>query len=89
MFVDNEGARHSLIRGYMDSVSGDPMIQSIMQAEFEQDSADWVARVPSPSNPSDGVSRLEPKWALDRGYKQIFPEQPRTFFVKPGSIQVQ
>lgn len=89
MFVDNEGARHSLIRGFMDSASGDPMIQSVMHAQCDQNSSDWVARVPSPSNPSDGVSRLDCTWALQRGYQQVFPVQPKTFLVVPGSILVQ
>ena len=87
--MDNEGAKFSLIKGYMDSKTGDPMIQAISRLEYEQNAWNWTTRVPSPSNPSDDVSRLDTTWALSNGYTQVHPVQPKSFIVDHGHVVVQ
>jgi len=68
-YVDNDGVTDALIRGF----SGTFCLRSMLELYIRQECAlgliSWVTRVPSPSNPADGPSRLELpfKDSLDRG----------------------
>jgi hypothetical protein len=86
-FVDNNGAKDALVKGYMDSISGDPMLQSILVLEYEQPSYNWYARVPSPSNIADDPSRLDCK-ALedDKRFARADPRQPVSFLTGVASF---
>ena len=79
-FVDNNAAKDSLVRGHMDSLTGDPLLQSVLLLEFEQMSHNWYARVPTASNIADDPSRLNFS-ALERDKRssRAFPEQPCSF----------
>ena len=79
-FIDNNGAKDSLIKGLMDSESGDPILQAIVGQEFVQHSYSWYSRVPTASNPSDKPSRLDCKELESNSeYVRIFPRQPVSF----------
>ena len=83
-FVDNNAAKDSLVKGSMDSIHGDWMLQAVLQLEFGQQSHGWYARVPSLSNIADGPSRLDfEELRGDKRFKKITPRQPFSF--KGGS----
>ena len=56
-FIDNDGARDSLIRGYSRFSTNGQLIGAIWYEDAVTRTASWYDRVPSPSNPSDGPSR--------------------------------
>ena len=58
LFVDNDAARHAIIRGASPSGPSAVLVEHFGDAEAELDSFSWIERVPSPSNPADGPSRL-------------------------------
>ena len=58
IFIDNDGARHGLIKGHSDSFSSELMIRQLVEIEMRSQSWVWYSRVPSQSNPADGPSRL-------------------------------
>ena len=68
-FVDNDGVSDSLIKGFSRSANLRLMLKKYVQQECGQALCSWIARVPSPSNPADGPSRLVKKFddSLDRG----------------------
>lgn len=82
IFIDNDGARHGLIKGYSDSFSSELIIRQLIGLELEAQSWVWYARVPSCSNPADGPSRLR----LVPGPENLFsslvetPEVPAAIF---------
>jgi hypothetical protein len=57
-YIDNDGARMSLIKGYSPSESSNRIINSLLHLESEEQSWSWFSRVASHSNPADGPSRL-------------------------------
>ena len=86
-FVDNNGAKDALVRGSMDSVTGDLVLQAIMQLDFGQHSWGWYARVPTASNVADGPSRLDfDELASDKRFMQVTPEQPYSFAGGKGHL---
>ena len=56
-FVDNNSARDVAISGSARNQSANIMIDALLRVEAESSSSPWYARVPSPSNPSDELSR--------------------------------
>ena len=58
LFVDNDAARHALIKGYTSSLASARLVASFWEGEAALASYCWVERVPSPSNIADGPSRL-------------------------------
>lgn len=58
VFVDNDAARHGLIKGCSDSFASDAIIRRVVQLDATSQNWIWYARVPSASNPGDGPSRL-------------------------------
>ena len=59
VFIDNDGARHSWIRGTADSFYARAMIHSGTLLESELDVSTYFCRVPTHSNLADGPSRLD------------------------------
>jgi hypothetical protein len=59
LFVDNDGARASLIRGDSVNSSSRAIVWSFHNFYLVRQTKMWVARVPSPSNVADDPSRLE------------------------------
>ena len=56
-FVDNNSARDVAISGSARNQTANIMIDALLRVEAESSSFPWYARVPSPSNPSDELSR--------------------------------
>ena len=59
VFIDNDGARHSWIRGTADSFYARSMIHKGTLLESELDVSTYFCRVPTHSNLADGPSRLD------------------------------
>ena len=58
IFVDNDAARHAIIRGASPSGPSALLVEQFWSAEARLGAFSWIERVPSPSNPADGPSRL-------------------------------
>ena len=57
-YIDNEGSKHSLIKGYSPSLECARLLGEIWLEEAKLSSLTWFDRVPSPSNIADDPSRL-------------------------------
>lgn len=57
-FIDNEGVKEALITGVTKSTASKSMLIECMKEDSQNQSLPWYARIPSPSNISDGPSRL-------------------------------
>ena len=58
VFVDNDAARHAIIRGASPSDPSAILVSMFWANETSLGSFSWVERVPTQSNPADGPSRL-------------------------------
>ena len=58
IFVDNEAARHALIRGYSPACASRRLVEEFWECAANTHLAPWFERVPSSGNPADGPSRL-------------------------------
>ena len=56
-YLDNEGARHSLIRCYAESEPADSWVRAFLKYEMDLQLNVWFARVPTASNVADGPSK--------------------------------
>ena len=77
LFVDNDGARHALIKGYTPSLASAHLVASFWESEAALASYCWVERVPSPSNIADGPSRLSFDEVVGLGGRVIEPPRYR------------
>ena len=59
IFVDNEAAKHGLIRGSSASPDGCDLVEEFWDLALTYHLDVWVERVPSQSNRADGPSRLK------------------------------
>ena len=59
IFIDNDGARHSWIRGGADSIHALRMIHKGALREANLEVKPYFCRVPTASNVADGPSRLD------------------------------
>ena len=66
VYVDNDSARHCLIRKYSPSVQSSKLISAIISLVTSLKVQLWVARVPTVANPADEPSRLEVEAAAAR-----------------------
>ena len=57
VYLDNDAARHSLIRGVSGTSNGSVILERILQLEDALSLKVWYARVPTYSNIADGPSR--------------------------------
>ena len=58
LFVDNDAARHAIIRGGSPSAPSAILVSLFWDNETRLGTYSWVERVPTHSNPADGPSRL-------------------------------
>ena len=73
IFIDNDAARFSLIKGYSPARASRPIISATWREIARTQASPWFERVPSKGNPADGPSRLRFK-ELDRlevGVRQV------------------
>lgn len=65
-YIDNESVREALVRGWTGALASRALLLQCAWADVALSAVSWYARVPSPSNPADGPSRLEdpamPEW---------------------------
>ncbi|CAE7377990.1 NaCP60E [Symbiodinium sp. CCMP2592] len=66
-YLDNDGARHSLIRTFGGGSLANAVIESFLQLETTLQLKTWFARVPTACNIADNPSRLEFEPLLKRG----------------------
>ena len=71
LFIDNDSARHALIKGYTPSLASARLVSSFWESEAALASYCWVERVPSLSNIADGPSRLKFDEVVDLGGRVI------------------
>ena len=57
-YIDNESARMVAIRGSGETTFASLFIDAFVETECNSQIKSWFSRVPSYSNPADGVSRL-------------------------------
>ena len=73
MHLDNEAARHSVIRCHAEAAYVDRAIQGFIQVETELQLRLWFGRVPTSSNIADPPSRLQFEPLVACGAKRVFP----------------
>ena len=78
-WIDNNGAKDSLVRGNFQSLSGEGLVMAIIDQEYKQRSWHWYARVPTHSNIGDDPSGLKFAKLLARGFARLLPKQPISF----------
>ena len=71
LFVDNDGARGSLIKGSSTSLPSAQIVGQFWSEAAASEMYIWVDRVPSASNPADGPSRHEVRWLLENGFEEV------------------
>ena len=69
-YVDNESARMAAIRGSGETRFASHFIEAFVNAECSSQIKSWFSRVPSHSNPADGVPRLCCDLPLSLGARQ-------------------
>ncbi len=57
-YVDNESSRMAARRGSGETIYASVFIDAFVETECKSQIKSWFSRVPSHSNPADGVSRL-------------------------------
>jgi hypothetical protein len=76
-FLDNDSARMALIKGCSPSQASNRIVAAVVESEIASQCWSWYGRVPSPSNPGDGPSRLRLKPAAENCYaKHVEVRQP-------------
>ena len=71
VYIDNDGSRHSWIKGTADSFFARAMIHQGTLKESELDTVPYFCRVPTSSNLADGPSRLDFGMCAELGASQI------------------
>lgn len=85
-FMDNEGARESLIRNFSPSWTSREIILRIKILDIKSSSLDWYSRVPTRANYSDGPSRLNFSDMKAIGAEQVPISQPRLCDITGANI---
>ena len=73
LFVDNDAARHALVKGRSTNAASDEILITFWEIVAEHEIQIWVERVPSKSNPADGPSRDDWTWCNKHHCKLIHP----------------
>jgi len=83
VWLDNDGARFSLITGRADNVHCDKLVEAALQLEMSLGLRVWYSRVPSKSNPADMPSRGEASKtaSLFKAEELSMPDVPREWYV--------
>ena len=71
VFIDNDGARHSWIRGGAESLHAMRMIHKGTLLDARMDGQPYFCRVPTKSNVADGPSRLDFRMCLALGAEEF------------------
>lgn len=71
LFVDNEGTKFSLLKGFNDNLVVDKLAELFVCLESELRSYTWLCRVPSLSNVADAPSRGDVTWVTQHGYVDV------------------
>ena len=71
VFIDNDGARHSWIKGSAESVHAMRMIHKGTLLEAQLEVLPYFCRVPTRSNAADGPSRLDFKLCVELGAEEF------------------
>ena len=71
LFVDNEGTKFSLLKGFSDNWCVDWLACEFAKVEARHHILMWLARVPSKSNPSDEPSRGSCECLLESKYSNV------------------
>ena len=74
MYLDNEAARHSMIRCHAEAAYVDRTIQKFIRVETELQLRVWFGRVPTSSNIADPPSRMQFESLVASGAKRAFPD---------------
>ena len=74
MYLDNEGARHSMIRCFAELSYVDKAIQRLLELESQLQLRVWFGRVPTASNIADAPSRMQFEPLKVRGAKRVYPD---------------
>ena len=77
VFVDNDSARHALIRGGSPSLASAHLVSEFWRTETALVAYAWIERVPSASNIADGPSRLRFSQIRELGGRPVSPVQVR------------
>lgn len=77
LFVDNEAARASLISMYSPIKVHATLLSKLSQIVQDHSIFLWVARVPSPSNPSDEPSRMKTSNLIAKGVARVRVKWPK------------
>ena len=75
IFIDNDGARHSLMKAYSKSEAIQKVLRNIVSIQAEAPAYVWYCRVPSHSNIADAPSRGDISALVEGGAAQdVIPE---------------
>ena len=72
-FIDNDSARHSMVKAYSPSLESNKLIQFANSIETDTQTWCWYTRVPSPSNPADAPSRLDLVPSKNNSWAKVVP----------------
>ena len=70
VFVDNDSAKDAAVRGYSPSLPSAYLVAELWRCLAAAGARPWFERVPGPSNPADGPSRLDFKAVVRRAGRQ-------------------
>jgi len=71
LYVDNEGTKFSLMKGFSENATVDAMAQIFIEIETHDRSTCWFARVNSFSNIADSPSRGDCSALKEMGFKDV------------------
>jgi hypothetical protein len=78
LFTDNEVIRAGLIKGHSANLSTYDILNAIGAEDYKADAVQWVARVPSASNPADAPSRMSRAEVIEQfGAIEVQPSLPK------------
>ena len=83
VFVDNDSARHALIKGFSPVDASRSLVESFWTKVARLQAAPWFERVPTAGNPADAPSRLQ------FGALAGLRPRPRVVDAPPGSVRLQ
>ena len=73
LFIDNDAARYSMIKGTSHNPAADEILQQNWELVMEWEISIWAERVPSKANPADGPSRDDWIWCYQNYVKKVTP----------------
>eukprot|EP00972_Heterocapsa_arctica_P088254 13013901-Heterocapsa_arctica.AAC.1 len=71
LFVDNDGARGSLIQGSSTALPSARVVNDFWAMAADLELYVWIDRVPSAAKPADGPSRHDVAWLEAQGFRGV------------------